>query len=227
MLASIAVADKPKTPPPPRRVQAPKVRTGRDAGGPRVPKIWLLGGAALALLLVAAVAGFVLLTGGDTVSYAEQCKYTSKRAAKSAVHVPAGTDVDYNTFPPTSGPHFNPPAVWGFYEDPVEPIRIVHNQEHGGITIWFGPQVPAATVARLRDFYNEDPNAMFGTELPALGKRIALTAWTGGEGEDDPGKGHVLMCTAFDLESLRTFRDEYRGKGPEKIPVEFNKPGSG
>ena len=34
-------------------------------------------------------------------------------------------------------------------------LVVVHNEEHGAVVIWWGPKVPASTVAKLQAFYNE------------------------------------------------------------------------
>ena len=75
----------------------------------------------------------------------------------------------WNTFPPSNGQHYPLWAVWDFYTDPVNPRRVVHNEEHGGVILWWGPQTPGATVEQLRTLYNEDPAAVaafFGGGLP-------------------------------------------------------------
>ena len=72
---------------------------------------------------------------------------------------------------------------------------------------------------------------MVGTPIAGLGNKIALTAWTG-----DPAKyykngyygvGQSAICPQFDEKAFTTFRDAYRGKGPEGIPLSSNKPGTG
>ncbi|HZQ03409.1 MAG TPA: DUF3105 domain-containing protein [Gaiellaceae bacterium] len=148
----------------------------------------------------------------------------------------------WNTFPPAAGGHYGLWAVWGFYTEPVNPRQVVHNEEHGAVVIWWGPKVPASTVRKLQAFYNEPikggaGDGMFGTPLDAtidgksLGNKIALTAWTG-----DPsryyrngyyGIGHVAICPSFNQKAFATFRDAYRGKGPEGIPLADDQPGMG
>jgi len=139
--------------------------------------------------------------------------------------------VKWSTFPPSGGGHYGRWAVWGFYRNAVNPRKIVHNLEHGAVVIWWGPQVPAATVDRLEKFYGAIPNGMFGTPIAGLGDKIALTAWTG-----DPsryyqggyyGVGHIATCAHFDKAAFVAFRDAFRGKGPEGIPLSYDKPGMG
>ena len=199
--------------------------------------------AASGLVALAAVLGFLLFAGSDGGGAAGDAAAKLRAAGCTLQTVPGQgaradhssvptltTKVQWRSSPPANGPHYGIPAVWGFYDEPVNPRQVVHSLEHGGVAIWWGPEVPAATVDRLRDFYNESPNAMIGTPYPPLGDQIALTAWTG-----DPqryfengyyGEGHVAKCDRFDEEAFAAFRDAYRGKGPEGIPAAANPPGS-
>lgn len=136
----------------------------------------------------------------------------------------------WNSNPPTSGPHFGTPAVWGSYDEPVPLVQTTHNLEHGAVVILYGKDVPDTEVEQIRDFYSEDPNAMIVAPLDSLGAKISLTAWTAPEptpgGDVDRGRGYLAECPAFDEKAFSTFRDEHRGKGPERIPVEALTPGS-
>jgi hypothetical protein len=141
------------------------------------------------------------------------------------------------TFPPSGGAHYGLWAVWGFYTDPLNPRQVVHNEEHGGVVIWWGPKVPATTVSRLQAFYNEQPVGMMGTPLvqpiggKTLGDKVALTAWTGNPADyyrnGYYGAVHVAICPHFNQKAFTTFRDAYRGHGPEGIPLSNDKPGMG
>jgi hypothetical protein len=121
----------------------------------------------------------------------------------------------YNTFPPTSGPHAPTPAIWGAYASPVPELALVHNLEHGGIVVQYGSRVPRSTVVRILDWYHGSPDATVVAPLPKLGGKIALTAWT-----------HLATCTRFQSESYDSFRDAYRFRGPEQLPLSALVPGS-
>ena len=141
------------------------------------------------------------------------------------------TKVKWSTFPPSGGSHYPLWAVWGFYTQPVNPRQVVYNEEHGGVIMWWGPQVPQETVDQLRKFYDDSPTGMFGTPIAGLGNKIALTAWTG-----DPnryyqngyyGTGHLATCTKFDEKAFTAFRDAFRGHGPEGTPLAADAEGMG
>jgi len=141
------------------------------------------------------------------------------------------SNVTWATDPPSAGAHYGVWAVWKFYDRAANPRQVVHNEEHGGVIIWWGPKVPAATVARMRAFYAESPYGMLGTPYAKLGAKIALTAWTGNPQtyyrNGHYGVGRIALCSRFDRTAFRAFRKAYRGKGPEGIPTAANKPGTG
>ena len=97
--------------------------------------------------------------------------------------------------------------------------------------IWWGPKVSQATIAKLQAFYNEQPIAVFGTPYASLGDKIALTAWTGNPAtyyKSSYGMGHIAICPSYNAKAFTTFRDAYRGEGPEGIPpVPYRRAGPG
>lgn len=243
-----ALPGKAKTPAPPRRrVQSPKVRTTpRDPGRNRTILFAVAGSA---VLVVAAVLGFLLLGGGDDKSSAATgvtAKFRSlggsfqtlpatpnlRVEGQPARHVPAlPPGFKYNSNPPSSGIHTNETVIWNIYDEPVPTISSVHNLEHGGIVIRYGPDVPAGEVEKIREFYLDDPNGLIVAPMPGLGDTIALTAWTFDKGRQNDrtynGEGRIAKVKRFDEDAFNAFVDEFRGKGPENPPftVEDLKPG--
>lgn len=231
-------------------MQAPKRRVDTRSGSPfsSLPKwSWAVGGAAVVAL--ALVAAFAFGGGSSGVSDAAVakamasagCTYKSvpprppvKNPTNYHADVPKLTTPTkglWSTFPPSGGAHYGLWAVWGFYRQPVNPRQVVHNEEHGAVVLWWGPGVPSSTVDKLESFYQQKPEGMFGTPIAGLGNKIALTAWTG-----DPSKyyrngnfgiGHLAICSTFDQKAFATFREAFRGKGPEGIPLSSDVPGSG
>lgn len=135
----------------------------------------------------------------------------------------------YNSFPPSSGPHFPVPAVYNVYDQPVPEIRLVHNLEHGAVEVQYGSKVPQSVVQQIVAWYSKSPLGMIVAPLPTAAsdvhatpppgadEKIFLTAWT-----------HVATCTAFDEGAFSRFRDDYRGPkgdGPEKFPLSALQPG--
>ena len=134
---------------------------------------------------------------------------------EGAMHVAVGTNVAYRSNPPSSGNHFPYWGTWGAHDPALERGHYVHNLEHGGVIIQYGSRVPRATVEELTAFYDSSPNGLLMAPLPQLKSKIALTAWT-----------HLELCSRFDEAAVKAFRNAYRGKGPERVPVAVLKPGT-
>jgi hypothetical protein len=245
---------KPRTPPPPRRVQAPQARPGgakpRETMAPSDlgmrQRAILYGFAALGVVaLIAVIAVFALGGGGSApndskvagLMAAAGCDFKSVKASVPGgkTHVPNLTKkFPWNTNPPSNGQHYPLWAVWGFYTAPVNPRMVVHNEEHGGVILWWGTQVPQATVDKLNAFYREEPTGTFGTPFANFGSKIAITAWTGNpatyQKNGDFGEGHIATCTTYNaatVKAFEAFRTAYRGHGPEGIPLSADVPGMG
>jgi Protein of unknown function (DUF3105) len=169
------------------------------------------------------------------------CTLATTKAAPSAQHVQKVADpVTYTTYPPVSGKHYYIPAIWGNYTQAVDPRQAVHNEEHGGILVWLGRNVSAAERQKVSDFYDSSPNGILVTPIAdatkgitfpphkAPGSTIYLTAWTVQikNGNIVNGKNVIATCPRFDEKAFTAFRDEFRGKGPERFPVSSLTPGT-
>lgn len=234
------MARKDRAPDPPKRPQGPQRRStprSAEADARRRRTLLLVGGAAA--LAAAIVAGLLLLAGGggDDGGRAalEKAGCTlevapAQEGEHSVVELTATSNPKWNTDPPTSGPHNDQPAVYGFYEEPVPLAQTIHNLEHGAIVVHFGDKVPEAEIERLRAWYTDDPNGIVVARLDKLGNRIALSAWTTDEAltgdEAGSGEGYLAKCPRFDEEAFSTFRDEHRYQGPERFPEDALHPGN-
>jgi hypothetical protein len=57
--------------------------------------------------------------------------------------------------------------------------------------------------------------------------RIYLTAWTTAiKNEITDGTNVIASCPRFSEDAFKAFRDEFRGKGPERFPVSSLTPGT-
>jgi Protein of unknown function (DUF3105) len=233
------VAKKTRTPAPPRPVQAPQRRGKGDGKGTPADtrsKWLLIAFAASGVVGLAVVVAVIALTSGGngggsakaadlpTTLQAAGCTFKTVKA-KSRQHVTSlDAKLKFNTTPPTTGTHYYAPATWGFFATAANPIQVVHNEEHGGVIIWWGDKVPQSTIDKLHEFYSSSPNGMLGTPYPKLGDKIALTAWTAPAG--GLGHGRVAICGSYDEKAFTAFRDAFRGKGPERFPLDSLTPGA-
>ncbi|HET9243763.1 MAG TPA: DUF3105 domain-containing protein [Gaiella sp.] len=197
-------------------------------------------------LMIAAVVGVVALAavavalavgvggggdgGGDATAALEAagCTLTSVEALPGShtVTTPEGTSEEWNTDPPTSGAHYEVPAIWGSYDQPVNQAQLVHNLEHGGIFVQYGDDAPAATVEQLEQFVQDHPRGTILAPYPALGSQIALGAWvTESPSEPEKGTGYLAKCPTFDETAFAAFFDAYQFQGPERFPADSLLPG--
>ena len=234
------MARKDRAPDPPKRPQAPQRRSTpvRPEDAARRRRL-LAALAAAGLVALAIVLGVIFLAGGGGGDE-NDIAVTMREAGCTLEAVPAGigehsaeldatSDPKWNTSPPTSGPHNPVPAVYGEYDTPLKIAQVVHNLEHGAMYLLYGPDVPEATVAQLRDFYAEDQLGILLAPLPSLGDEIALGAWNVPD-DFEPGGGsngtaYLAKCKTFDEGAFSSFRDELRFKGPERFPPEQLQPG--
>lgn len=226
------MADKP-------RVKAPKQRSTPSGDAGRNRRLLTIGaalaGVVLGFVVIAALIGFI--GGGDaadeegvrTKLEAAGCTLQAVKAQEGRHSLPADGTSDWNTDPPTTGPHFgfNPDgslgtAIWGFYDEPIQLARVVHNTEHGGAYIFYGDQVSDSVVEQVRKFYERRKNGTLVAPYPKLGDKIALGAWVA-EGEDQ--KGYLAKCTQFDEDAAASFFAAFQFKGPERIPGSALLPG--
>lgn len=186
-------------------------RAASAARRSRIKKIlvWIAVCAAVAIVIWA-VAGYVRRSQKDLPG--------QSYAGQGQQHVALDYQFDYNSNPPTSGPHFRSPANWGVYDYEVNDKIFIHNMEHGGIWISYRPGVASSTVQALKDIVSE-----FGGSKIVMAPRsandtdVAVAAWTrllklnltGGVLSDDQKN------------QIRAFYRAYKNHGPEFVPDEM------
>ena len=237
----VAKKKKSRVPAPPRPVQAPQRRVQAPqkrvdhGGGENRSRMWFLvvGGV---LLAGAIVVGMLLAFRGGESAAANGVDGLCVRKTfpnQGQRHVDKLTEgFKYNSFPPTSGQHYPPgpkaPAVWNVYEAPVDQLALVHNLEHGGVVVQYGPEVSPQTVQQIVAWYADSPEGLVVAPLPESmpeaaapppdwESKIFVTAWT-----------HAATCSGFDEDAFTNFRDDYRGPdgdAPEKFPLSALQPG--
>lgn len=125
-------------------------------------------------------------------------------------HVERGTDVNYSTMPPTSGPHYTGTVGAGFYEQRQSLGDLVHTLEHGAVVVYYDP---AALTPEAEQSLKEWASVHTGTWKSVVvvphpeenpDAPYVLTAWR-----------HMLEMDQYDPETVQAFLAEYLGRGPE------------
>ncbi len=124
------------------------------------------------------------------------------------------TAADYKQNPPTSGTHDPAVAQDGIYAPKSTPGlgHLVHTLEHGRIDVQYQPGTDPKLVKQLEAFVVENGpyHMVMYQNQTGMKDAVVATAWD-----------HALKCPTPGpklWDALRTFRDTYLDKGPEKIP---------
>ena len=131
---------------------------------------------------------------------------------------------EYNSNPPTNGPHHGSPGENGFFETPVEAEHLIHNLEHGQIVFWYAPDAPDQVKQDLEAVVEREPAASVAVPYDgATDYNFYMTAWNKlpSEPEEAFGTGYSQGCDAVSQEVVDNFRREHQGKGPEPITPPF------
>lgn len=127
-------------------------------------------------------------------------------------HVPDTQQIQYRHIPPASGPHYDTPAAWNFYSQPVPEGNWVHSLEHGGIVILYKcPADCAALTQQLKDFFaSAPPSAQWKevklviTPYDKMQHEVAIVAWD-----------WIDEMDSFDSARLLRFYKAHLDQGPE------------
>ncbi|MBI2985753.1 MAG: DUF3105 domain-containing protein [Deltaproteobacteria bacterium] len=87
----------------------------------------------------------------------------------------------YNSEPPTSGPHFAAIARWGIHESPIPKELQVHNLEDGGVLVQYNCPLTdeecKILIEKLAQIVRRYDHAILAP-YPGISHKIALTAWS-------------------------------------------------
>ncbi len=177
----------------------------------------MIGGVAFAAVaLVAIVIGFVSIAdfgggggGGGGGNFDEGvkagvCEVKDLPEDKGGDHI-ADTDPDpaWDSDPPTHGPHDGIWAIWGAYDQEIQQRKLVHNLEHAGLVVQYGPNVPPGEVEKLRAAVLQDTEWTVLAPYAKLDDRISYAVWA-----------KLATCKNFDqavLDRYRSFRNKPGG----------------
>ncbi len=129
-------------------------------------------------------------------------------------HIPVDSDPgQYNSNPPTSGPHYAEEARAGFfdnnnYEFPAG--YLVHNLEHGYVIFWYNCDLlDESSCANLKEQIKTTMDDLGGIKLvaypwPSLEVPLVMTSW-----------GRLQRFETFDSEQAKAFYRANLNRSPE------------
>ena len=131
--------------------------------------------------------------------------------SEGQAHVREGSEVEWDSDPPHSGPHYPTWELWGEHDSTVPRGNWVHNLEHGGIVLSYRCADPCdAELEVLREVVAQRPELrILLTPDPYLPgrERFAAISWTWLHRFDAP-----------DLAELLCFADQHENHAPEDVP---------
>jgi hypothetical protein len=162
------------------------------------------------------------LDGATTIDASCLVQIAQPPLMSSFAHVPIGTMVDWNSNPPSSGPHYPIWAAFQAYTSAVPRGYYVHDLEHGAIVFLYncgsaGCPAVVSTLQAASDSLPDDPLcAQQGgpgvrvrtviTPDPLIPTRVAAVAW-----------GWVYLADCADLPTLEQFAKAHYGQGREDL----------
>ena len=136
------------------------------------------------------------------------CDVELKLEDEGKEHLPVNSpEPNYDTDPPTSGDHVEPPyqQADGAYSEEPKAFDVVHSLEHGRMAIQYSPDLPEKAQLELKGLYD----TMYGATLlfpnDKMPYEVAASTWT-----------NLLGCKTYKgqatLDAIRAFGRETWGK---------------
>ena len=182
-------------------------------------KIYLGASLLIAVLVIAgfAVGGLAGGGGGVSTPTGNQQGYVEdigvRESIQGSIHLPEGTEIQYSSFPPTSGNHWPPHVIQrcGFYADGLPDEVVLHHLEHSNIVVSYNLPDPAQ-VDLLRDVMGGIGVANIWGITRSYDSipqgQVAVAAW-----------GVLDTMDGVDENRITRFVEAYAGNlGPESIP---------
>lgn len=165
------------------------------------------------LLSILLVVGFSLL--GEKKDTVEQDRLSKplvgeKIEEMKSPHVKlGGSHEQYNSNPPTSGPHIGGSVAGaGIKDKPVADEIVVHSLEHGAVVLWYREDIGEDNLARLKKVFNEARGKKIMVPRDNMDTIIALTSW-----------GYLLKLESVDEDRIKEFIETNNDRAPEKAPI--------
>lgn len=202
-----------------------------QAAADRRRTLLVLGSAVAVVVVLVAVVVFVVLDytrDRDPAAYgvsaaAADCDPVESQPAEGVnQHVGPGIDdtdrVDYETVPPSYGPHYAQPQfpAAAFYtaEDRPRMEALVHNLEHGYTIVWYAESLPEEQQEQLREIADR------ARDLDDTAGKFIVSAWDESYGELPEDKpvalshwgvetGHRQLCGEVSGEVIADFIAEF------------------
>lgn len=165
------------------------------------------------VVLVVGIVGFTQLTkkSPEQIEFEQQVESVTldgkveEFEIEGRNHVSAGTAVDYQTNPPTSGSHLNQAEEWGIYDKEIDDKAGVHNLEHGGIWISY-KDVSEVDIAIVEEIGKQNSQSTVVSPRSDNDNKIVVASW-----------GKMIRLNEVDKALIQKYIDTYKNQSPEKL----------
>ncbi len=123
-------------------------------------------------------------------------------------HVPEGTDIEYKSNPPHSGPHYAITAHAGVYDKAPEDGNLVHSLEHGAVILWYDEDLAKEDVEKLKTIFTKMPGKTILTPRKGMDMPVGVTSWT-----------RILKLEKIDEQKILEFYNANYNRAPENAPI--------
>ncbi|MGH3649201.1 MAG: DUF3105 domain-containing protein [Acidimicrobiia bacterium] len=117
---------------------------------------------------------------------------------------PGEATPEYNSDPPTSGPHSETPASCGVYRQPVPDVNYLHSMEHGAIVVQYHSDLAQEQVEELEEMGRNVGGEIIVAPSPDNPAPVVITAWT-----------KLLLLDEINACVIAAFEREYGNRSPE------------
>lgn len=162
--------------------------------------LWIGSIAGVLVLALVGISAWVILDAGRDKAALEaqaDAEIDGVEAIDGLTFNHVSTAVDYAQDPPAGGDHN---AAWlncGVYSEPVPNENAVHSLEHGAVWLTYDPSLPAADVAALEAFA-DNQSYVIVSPYEGIDTPVAVSAW-----------GYQLKVDSVDDARLPIFIQKY------------------
>ena len=133
--------------------------------------------------------------------------HTVRKLGESGVGDHTEAPVEYDSTPPTHGPHASQPAPCGVHPEPIPDASQVHSLEHGAVGIQYRPDdVEIADIRAIERLVGQFDSGVFSAPYPDMDGPLVVSSW-----------GELMELEELDLPAIRQYISEFRGEGPEDV----------
>lgn len=167
----------------------------------------------LIILLMLGITGGVgwlyIAQGEKTQERLSQAMMGEKMPDQGSAHVARGeSHSEYNSNPPTSGPHWAGVAGPGIKSEPVADELVLHSMEHGAAVVWYREDLEQSEIEKIRDAFAASSGKKIMLPRENLDVPVVLTSW-----------GYLLKLETVDEAQIIAFIETNNDRAPEKASI--------